>query len=216
MLLDDKADQGKIDVLVCFNTLLLTPCITGRVLSLRVPLSRLRSTTYAFYPDETHNAIRRVFTPRHAPHTKRHFCGFCGTQLTYWSEESREEADWVCVSLGSLKYESLERLEEAGLLISAEDDEREEVAETGNGSKGMIKRKHDRELLGEPWFEDLIQRSELGKIKRRRGGRSSLDGSSRVEWEIVEFTANDDENSTPDSGRLRIDAGDDVEMRSGD
>jgi hypothetical protein len=33
---------------------------------LRVPISRYRSFTTAFYPDETHSSIRRTFTPQHA------------------------------------------------------------------------------------------------------------------------------------------------------
>lgn len=188
----------------------------GRVLSLRIPLSRLRSTTYAFYPDETHTEIRRVFTPRNAPHTKRHFCGFCGTQLTYWSEETREEADWVCVSIGSLKSDSLERLQEAGLLAGAEENEMAETSDGNEGNKGMMKRKHNRELIGTPWFEEMIQGSELGKMKRRRGGQSSSDGKNKVEWEIVEFTADDEETSIVGAGRRKIDiSGDDVEMRGG-
>lgn len=188
----------------------------GRVLSLRVPLSRLQSTTYAFYPDETHGAIRRVFTPRNAPHTKRHFCGFCGTQLTYWSEETREEADWICVSIGSLKSESLEKLEDAGLLAGAEENEKVETSDGNDGEKGTMKRKLNRESTGTPWFEEMIQGSELGKIKRRRGGQSSSDGRSKVEWEIVEFTADDEENSIVGTGKRKIEISeDDVEMRGG-
>jgi hypothetical protein len=33
---------------------------------LRVPLSRYQSFTTAFYPDETHSSIRRIFTPHSA------------------------------------------------------------------------------------------------------------------------------------------------------
>lgn len=195
VLLEEKADQG-------------------RALSLRVPLARLRSTTYAFYPDETHNAIRRVFSPRNTPHSKRHFCGFCGSQLTYWSEEPREEADWVYVSIGSLKSESLEKLEEAGLLAGTKENEKAETSDGIEEKKETVKRKHNRELIGTPWFEEMIQGSELGKVKRRRGGQSSLDGRSKVEWEIVEFTADDEENSIVDTGKREIKVSvDDVEMK---
>ncbi|MCJ1267797.1 hypothetical protein MMC22_007683 [Lobaria immixta] len=195
VLLEEKADQG-------------------RVLSLRVPLARFRSTTHAFYPDETHNAIRRVFSPRNAPHSKRHFCGFCGSQLTYWSEEPREEADWVYISIGSLKSESLEKLEEAGLLAGTKENEKAETSDGNGEKKETVKRKHNRELIGTPWFEEMIQGSELGKVKRRRGGQSSLDGKSKVEWEIVEFTADDEENSIVDTGKRKINVSvDDVEMK---
>lgn len=183
------------------------------MLSLRIPLSHLRSTTYAFYPDETHSTIRRVFTPWNAPHTKRHFCGFCGTQLTYWSEETREEADWVCVSIGTLKSESLEKLEEGGLLAGAEENEKAGSSDGNDGEKGTMKRKL---RIGTPWFEEMIQGSELGRMKRRRGGQSSSDGRSKVEWEIVEFTTDDEENSIIGTGKRKIDmTGDDVEMRGG-
>ncbi|MCJ1462422.1 hypothetical protein MMC07_001023 [Pseudocyphellaria aurata] len=200
VLLEEKADQGKL-------------VIESRVLSLRIPLSHLRSTTYAFYPDETHNAIRRAFTPQNAPHTKRHFCGFCGTQLTYWSEETREEAEWVCVSIGTLKSESLEKLEEAGLLAGAEENEKAETSDWNDGKKGTMKRKLK---IGTPWFEEMIQGSELGRMKRRRGGQSSLDGRRTVEWEIVEFTTDDEKDSIIGTGKRKIDiTDDDVPMRGG-
>lgn len=214
MLLEEKADQGKLVADSMLSMLSSLSLRSGRVLSLRVPLARLRSTTYAFYPDETHNAIRRVFSPRNAPHSKRHFCGFCGSQLTYWSEEPREEADWVYVSIGSLKRDSLEKLKEAGLLAGTEENEEAETSDWNEERKETMKRKHTRELIGTPWFEEMIQGSELGKVKRRRGGQSSLDGRSKVEWEIVEFTADDEENSIVDTGKRKINvSGDDIEMR---
>lgn len=209
VLLEDKADQGKPVARFGFKVLMPTFNDTGRVLSLRVPLSRLRSTTYAFYPDETHHAIRRVFTPRNAPHSKRYFCGFCGTQLTYWTEESREEADWVCVSIGSLRSESLEILEEAGLFASAGEDESEVMSEEKELGKGRAKRKHMRELSGTPWFEEMIEGSELGKLKRRRGWQESPDGRTKIEWEVVEFTAEDEEATSVDGGKHRIEVGGD-------
>lgn len=214
VLLEDKADLGK-PVARC-NYKFLTPTFnnTGRVLSLRVPLSRLRSTTYAFYPDETHHAIRRVFTPRNAPHSKRYFCGFCGTQLTYWSEESREEAEWVCVSVGSLRSESLEILEEAGHFAGAGEKGRDATDEEKELDKGTVKRKHMRELSGTPWFEEMIEGSELGKLKRRRGWQESSDGKTQIEWEVVEFNAEDEAATSVDDGKHRIEvAGDDDAMK---
>lgn len=209
VLLEDKADQGKPVARFDFKVLMPTFNDTGRVLSLRVPLSRLRSTTYAFYPDETHHAIRRVFTPRNAPHSKRYFCGFCGTQLTYWTEEIKEEADWVCVSVGSLRRESLEILEEAGLFSSTGENESELTNEEKVLEKGRAKRKHMRELSGSPWFEEMIEGSELGKLKRRRGWQESPDGKTKIEWEVVEFTAEDEEETSVDSGKHRIQVGGD-------
>ncbi|KAL9098660.1 MAG: hypothetical protein Q9163_005722 [Psora crenata] len=156
----------------------------SRCLSLRVPLTAIRSTTYAFYPDESHSSIRRVFTPSHAPHTKRHFCGFCGTPLSYWSEEIPEEAEFVRVNMGSLKSESVEMLQDAGLLEPSFDDS--ENKETRDASTSLAKRTL-REIRGNPWFEEMIEGSDLGRIKRIRGGRTSSDGNTTVEWDIVEI-----------------------------
>jgi hypothetical protein len=41
----------------------------------------------------------------------RHFCGFCGTPLSFWSEEPRDEADFIHLALGSLSPRSLADLE---------------------------------------------------------------------------------------------------------
>lgn len=174
----------------------IKPALTnGSALSLRIPLSHLRSTTYAFYPDETHSTIRRVFTPRHAPHTKRHFCGFCGTPLTHWSEEPEGAADWVHVNLGSLKSESVEKLADEGLLETSKDM-------TDINQEGAIQtRPEGREIQGVPWFEEMIEGSELGRIKRQRGGQSSVDGRSKVEWEVVEFSG----ESAANTGKRKLD-----------
>lgn len=151
---------------------------------LRVPLVSLRSSTYAFFPDETHAQIRRVFTPHHDPMTKRHFCGFCGTTLTSWSEAEPGEADWIRVNLGSLENSSLLILDEMNILPSPEN---EEIQPEEAPSESVVVRSGNREIKGQPWFEEIIKGSHLGRLKRRRGGETSKDGSSTVEWEIVEF-----------------------------
>lgn len=178
----------------------LTPIALA--LSLRIPLSQIQSRTYAFYPDETHSSIRRVFIPQSAPETKRHFCGFCGTHLTSWSEISRDEADWICVSLASLKNESLERLDDAGFLSSREEIETDVLQvdhdseqQTGHDSQG-------EEVKGASWFEDMIKGSQLGRIRRRTGAHTSSDGMSRVEWEIVEVE-DDDGNHIQGTGKRK-------------
>ncbi|KAG8533953.1 uncharacterized protein KY384_001695 [Bacidia gigantensis] len=183
-------------------------------LSLRAPLSTIQSTTRAFYPDENHTDIRRVFTPAHAPHTKRHFCGFCGTPLSHWSEEPPTEAEYVNVNLGSLKTESLERLQEHGLL-DPETNEEEERAETS--SREVTRQAQTRELRGSPWFEEMIAGSELGRVKRRRGGQTSTDGTTSYEWEVVETDAEEEDTGSTTSKRKHRDlAGEDedTEMRS--
>ena len=189
----------------------------GQALSLRVPLSRLRSTTYALYPDESHHEIRRVFTPHHAPHTKRQFCGFCGTALSHWSEENREEAEWICVNLASLKNESVERLEEAGFLSAA--DRGESSGETTSEAQqvsSIVGRGEGREARGIPWFEEMVEGSELGRIKRRRGGQTSADGSTRIEWEVVEIGGDHGDSEATSTAKRKIsklEEGDDIPMR---
>lgn len=185
--------------------------------SLRIPLTTIRSTTYAYYPDESHSAIRRVFTPPHAPSTKRHFCGFCGTPLSYWSEESPEEADWICVNLGSFKNESVERMEDAGLLSTVPNEEKGKHADANEQTGEIEAQGQGRQVRSHPWFEEMIEGSELGRIRRRRGGETSSDGKTTVEWEAVEIGGDEgDDAGAAGTGKRKLGslgAGDDSEMR---
>ncbi|MCJ1479609.1 hypothetical protein MMC13_008295 [Lambiella insularis] len=184
---------------------------------LRVPLPLLQSTTYAFYPNETHSDIRRVFTPWHAPHIKRYFCGFCGTPLTSWNEETSEEAEMVSVNLASLRSDSLDILADAGLLPSAR-SERESVTKQTSGP--VVHEESRSQTHGQPWFGEIIQGSESGKMRRWRGEEVSADGKSRVEWEIMEFDGDDSGESVESGigiGKRKLSdlaRGEDVLMRS--
>ena len=220
VLFDNIAERSKLQTSLKRFPSNLFP--QARQLSLRVPLSRLHSTTYAFYPDETHHTIRRVFTPEHAPHTKRHFCGFCGTQLSHWSEESQEEAEWVCVNLNSLRSESMERLEDAGILSDFDEDDTPQVKDDTAETLQKHRPSEGREVRGRPWFEEMIEGSNMGRVKRRRGGETSSDGRSKVEWEIVEFTGSTMEDEPRGDGSKlstakrkigSIGAEDDIEMK---
>lgn len=66
-----------------------------------------------------------------------------------------------------------------------------------------------------PWFEEMVEGSELGRVKRRRGGETSSDGKTTVEWEVVEIGGEEEgeATSTPKHKISKIDAGDDVHMR---
>jgi len=81
-----------------------------------VPLTWYESSTFAFFGDETHATIRRCYTSPNDQSSKRYFCGFCGTPLSYWSEEPPSEADYISLTLGSLAGSDLQDLEELGLL----------------------------------------------------------------------------------------------------
>ena len=191
--------------------------IPDQTLSLRVPLAYVQTTTYAFFPDETHNAIRRVFTPPSQPYTKRHFCGFCGTHLTHWSEEPPEEAEWVCINLSSLKSESMDKLEDWGILAGPDGESEDQTSAPAPTAESLHTEPEGREVKGNPWFEGIIEGSELGRIKRRRGGEKSADGRTRVEWEVVEFESGDADGSValPGTGKRKIGSlgEEDAEMR---
>ncbi|RAK78384.1 uncharacterized protein BO72DRAFT_476675 [Aspergillus fijiensis CBS 313.89] len=231
---------------------------------LRVPLSWYQSHTQSFFPDETHASIRRIFSPHHAPHTQRVFCGFCGTPLTYWSEVPRDEADFMSVSLGSLFGEHQRKLEDLDLLPPAvpssddedeeEDDEVEEVlrvgevevedadeeeeeaeaeqelesegkvvavpatassdrptstrvvipAAAGGDGSGLSRSYRQGTFGGIPWFEEMIEGSQLGRLmKTRRGVGVSDDHSTTVEWEISEWSSDATGAQKPAGGFLR-------------
>ena len=144
----------------------------------------------------------------------RHFCGICGTPLSHWSEESDGESEFVCVNIGSLKNDSVELLEEEGLLSSAEGQVSTLDRFWQNRNKGAVT-DQQREVRGNPWFEEMIEGSELGRIKRQRGGESSADGKSSVEWEVFEITNETGDGSTG-TGKRKLDqigkGGSDVEM----
>ncbi|KAL8688151.1 MAG: hypothetical protein Q9218_005865 [Villophora microphyllina] len=50
----------------------------------------------------------------------------------------------------------------------------------------------------------MIEGSELGRIKRQRGGQSSADGRSKVEWEVVEFSSEPADVGT-NTGKRKLD-----------
>ena len=193
---------------------------------LRVPLAWYHSTTYSFFPDEAPRAIRRVYTSPTAPHAKRHFCGFCGSPLSYWSEAPREEADFISLALGSLASEDLDDLEERGLVPA-------EAATADEAQRQQQQQQAEREQEGGgtlvssgegattvPWFETLVQGSRLGRMRRtRKGGAQSRDGSVTVEWEIVEWDDGGSGGSSVDGNGKRklgdVDASEkDTEMKA--
>lgn len=56
-----------------------------------------------------------------------------------------------------------------------------------------IHRMSDR---GVPFFEELIENSRLGRIRRQSGGQTSRDGSSTIQWEVIETIIGSDESPT--------------------
>jgi hypothetical protein len=160
-----------------------------------VPLAWYHSTTYAFFDDETHASIRRVYTSPLERDAKRHFCGFCGTPLSYWSESPPGEAEYISLTLGSLSGNDLRDLDELGLLPKEALGELEDRSNAGAVATTTVVGEEAHHAEGHqlvPWFESMLQGSSLGRVKRSRGTRQTHDGRVKIEWEIVELLPGDD------------------------
>lgn len=200
---------------------------TGSPLSayLRVPLEWYFSTALPFYPDETTSMISRVYP---AAHEQRRFCGFCGTPLSYWSEEPRSEANYIQLALGSLFPEDLADLEDLGFIPSPGEEEEltfkdEDAHMRGHDEiereQALTIRKHHEVIKGVPWLDTLTEGSRLGTLRHAKGGGENQSGTVKVEWEIVEWTADDESRSdTPRNGKRKLadrDSGSDVSAMEG-
>ena len=174
-----------------------------------VPISWYRSSTFAYYPDETHAAIRKTYEgldPQAVQ--KSQFCGMCGTVLSCWDEHTPERAERISLTLGSLEDEDLKVLQELGLIPDEDHEEQSTAPSAGDSMDGVIQAQRNfddavstrqEQGKGAPWFEELIEDSRLGRVKRQRGGRTSGDGASTVEWEIVEL-----ENGTQSTAKRKV------------
>ncbi|KAF2707245.1 hypothetical protein K504DRAFT_458685 [Pleomassaria siparia CBS 279.74] len=191
---------------------------------LRVPLGWYTSATFAQFPDETRSSIQRSFISPFAANTRRQFCGYCGTQLTSWHERTRDDAEHICLTVGSLLDEDQATLATLGFLPggdSSDDDAGNSSGPSRISQTRLVSRAE--QSRGAPWFEEMVEHSTLGRFKQQRGGHSSRDGSVRVEWEVMEWTEADDADDADDEGAaptkrkigLLLEEGDDVEMRSG-
>lgn len=180
------------------------PLATPLAAYIRVPLAWYHSTTYAQMPDETHALIRRVYTHPSQSHSKRHFCGYCGTPLSYWSEQPHTEADFINLTLGSLVREDLRDLEDMGLISdTASSDDRSPTTE----SPAAVNERDIalRQSYGVPWFDTMVEGTRLGRMRRTQSiQRAHGTGDITIEWEIVEFAddGGDDDVSMAGSGAL--------------
>lgn len=163
--------------------------------------------------------IHRVYISPSEEHAMRHFCGFCGTPLSYFTEQPRSEADFIQLTLGSLHGEDLGDLEDLGLLPGEDNEDDARPADTMAGLAGVeagtaIHDNNTREVVlrpgretlgGLPWFDTLVEGSRLGTLRHRKGGGLSRDGTVRLEWEVVEYTEDDNGNGSPRSGKRKLD-----------
>lgn len=184
---------------------------------LRVPLPWYTSATFAHFPDESRTSIKRSYSSPSTAHTRRQFCGYCGTQLSSWNERTREEAEHISLTVGSLLDEDQELLGELGFLPSSEssDDEVSVVASPlrSNDARTVVT-PAELQNRGAPWFEEIVRNTRLGRFKQQRGAHS--DNGVRVEWEVTEWTEGDDaddEGSSAPNKRLKT-GNEDTEMRS--
>lgn len=173
-----------------------------------MPLSWYQSHTQSFFPDETHSSIRRIHSPRHAPQTQRVFCGYCGTPLTFWTEDPIEESNFMSVTIGSLLVDDQRALDDLRLLPQDDDEEAPPggistsselvpgsdtasssvVVPSSNDSVDISRSLQHGRTGGIPWFEEMVEGSRLGRLMRaRRGMGVSDDQSTSIQWEFSEW-----------------------------
>ncbi|KAH9880809.1 hypothetical protein IAQ61_001103 [Plenodomus lingam] len=167
---------------------------------LRVPLDWYTSATFAQYPDETRLSIQRSFVSPFAPHTRRKFCGYCGTQLSSWTERTRDDAEHIALTVGSLLDEDQALLGDLGLLPGSDssDDEATLVGSSRSSTtRSTARQVNSPRRAGAPWFEEIVRNTRLGRFKQQRGAHT--DNGVRVEWEVVEWTEGDDGDGDDES-----------------
>ncbi|KAF2766997.1 hypothetical protein EJ03DRAFT_259015, partial [Teratosphaeria nubilosa] len=151
------------------------------------------------------------------------FCGTHLTAWNEGLPGLQTSANYVDVTLGSLLNESLEKLEQlqiygdlesesddglvTGGRVSNEDHIPSNEHEAGNidpprasnltagtvSSSARPRPDHRMSGRGLPYFEEMVENSRLGRIKRQKGGHTSSDGRTTVQWEIVEIGGEDEE-----------------------
>ncbi|KAF1998598.1 hypothetical protein P154DRAFT_564568 [Amniculicola lignicola CBS 123094] len=195
---------------------------------LRVPLTWYTSATFSQFPDESRSSIQRTFISPFDSHSRRQFCGFCGTQLTSWHERTQDDAEHICLTVGSLLDEDQGLLGALGLLPGDSSDDDSGAAEGPSTGSARSANTASRTVAraspqgkGAPWFEEMVENSRLGRFKQQRGGHASRDGSVRVEWEVMEWTEADDADdegsgnaSSPAKRKLGDIVDEDTEMRT--
>jgi hypothetical protein len=107
--------------------------------------------------------------------------------------------------------QDLHDLEALGLI--PDDTDSDEPAHAGDAGEQDEPTEREtavvRESFGVPWFEELVEGTRLGKLRRQRGGHGSQDGRVQVEWEIIEYSGGSDmedvDMPTPSSGKRKLD-----------
>ncbi|PPJ59537.1 hypothetical protein CBER1_08865 [Cercospora berteroae] len=136
---------------------------------------------------------------------------------------SNSNSDYLDVTLGSLFNESLDKLEALSITPGSDTDEEEGSLEgtdsglsrtrlderspaTGADAEGVpisVRTSRDSRQLhrlndrGVPYFEEMIENSRLGRIRRQVGGQTSRDGTSSVHWEVIETVIGPNDDGDP-------------------
>ncbi|KAH3911441.1 hypothetical protein HBI56_103970 [Parastagonospora nodorum] len=188
---------------------------------LRVPLPWYTSATFAQFPDETRSSIRRSFVSPLMSDQRRVFCGYCGTQLSSWNERTRDDAEHISLTVGSLLDDDQEQLGEMGFLPSSDSSDDEGTSTVAEPSRSHSKRtvvRSEPSSRGAPWFEEIVRNTRLGRFKQQRGGHSA--SGVQVEWEVTEWTEGDTDElvssgqATPTKRKIGDVEADDSEMRN--
>jgi hypothetical protein len=162
-----------------------------------VPLRWYTSATFAQFPDETRSSIQRSFVSPFASDHRRVFCGYCGTQLSSWNEGTRDEAEHISLTVGSLLDDDQDLLGELGLLPHSDSSDEEAATTTNTTTIGGPSRStantnaNTNSTRGSSWFEEIVRNTRLGRLKQQRGRHSS--SHVQVEWEVTEWTEADDD-----------------------
>jgi len=153
---------------------------------IRIPLAWYHSEVFPFFADEVRSTIRRSYVQQNERYAQRSFCGYCGTPLSYWSEQPPSEAEYIQLTLGSLLTEDIHNLQDLGLLPDDNEEDGIDImpAITQGSRRGLA----GRNITSIPWFENLISGSRLGNMC----GQHSRDGNVQIEFEVTEWTPDDD------------------------
>ena len=114
------------------------------------------------------------------------------------------------MTLGTLSSDKLRNLEGLGVLPREATAEYSVHEPNDNDDKIDAAISADSAVLvernqGLPWFDTMVEGSRLGNMKKSMGVQRSRHGNVRVEWEIVEWTADDEGSGTPNSTKRKLD-----------
>jgi len=130
------------------------------------------------------------------------------------------------LTLGSLIDEDLNALEELGLLPTHADEDIGSETQPERSVTSNVTRATRQDVVrrGVPWFETMVEDSQLGRIRRQKGGHTTSDGKMTIEWEVVEVNNGIHQGTSQETlpgkrklehveGRGAVSTNEDVEMK---